>query len=601
MSVSRVTTFVPESPAVVRNHNSAHIVQFYRESRALVEALTKYIGNALTSGDAAVVIATEAHRDALENELSARGLDVGKAHEQGRYVWFDPNELLSQFMSDGMPDAAKFSALMGGVIERATSAARSDGQCVAMFGEMVALLWLEGKQAAAIRLEQLWNDLAKAHSFTLRCAYPMNGFSKSEHSEPFLKICEEHSAVVPEESYQALSSGEGRAQEVAVLQQRLEALEKQKALHDSQQQLQLLVEAVQDYAIFMLDADGRVKTWNAGAQRIKGYAASEIIGKHFSCFYFEEDLESGKPGRELEIAARDGRVEDEGWRIRKDGSKFWANVVITALKDSRGVLIGFTKVTRDFTERMLAEQNLRDAKVRLEESEKSLRELSLHLLRTQDEERRRIGRDLHDSLGQYLSVLKMKLDGLATSVSKDQPADPGELQQCAQLTEDAVKEVRTISYLLYPPMLEEMGLSFAIPWYLEGFTKRSGIKTTFEISPELGRMTADVELVFFRVLQESLTNVHRHSGSETAAVKLFVKDGSVVLEVSDRGKGTQARKFEEGGADWMGALGVGLRGMNERVRQIGGRLELHSSGEGTTVAATVPLETAREREAAAAQ
>ena len=101
-------------------------------------------------------------------------------------------------------------------------------------------------------------------------------------------------------------------------------------------------------------------------------------------------------------------------------------------------------------------------------------------------------------------------------------------------------------------------------------------------------------------MQESLTNVHRHSGSETAAVKLFVKDENVVLEVSDRGKGTLARTFEEGGADWMGVLGVGLRGMNERVRQVGGRLELHSSGAGTTVAATVPLDTAREREAGAA-
>ncbi len=390
-----------------------------------------------------------------------------------------------------------------------------------------------------------------------------------------------------------LTATSEHADESASLQQKLESFVKQKSLQESEQQLRLVVEAVQDYAIFMLDADGRVKTWNAGAQRIKGYAASEIIGRHFSCFYSQEDLDAGKPQRKLETAILEGRVEDEGWRLRKDGTKFWANVVITALRDSRGVIIGFTKVTRDFTTRMETEQALRESRRKLESSEKSLRELSLHLLRTQDEERRRIGRDLHDSLGQYLSVLKMKLDALKNSVAQYGDEASAELAQCSQLSEDAVREVRTISYLLYPPMLEEMGLNFAIPWYLEGFTKRSGINTTFSIAPELGRLSADVELVFFRVLQESLTNVHRHSGSETASVRLFIKDENIVLEVSDRGKGTELQTFEETGQDWMGAIGVGLRGMNERVRQVGGKLELHSGKEGTTVSASVPMITTR--------
>src|SRR6185312_3065087 len=144
------------------------------------------------------------------------------------------------------------------------------------------------------------------------------------------------------------------------------------------------------------------------------------------------------------------------------------------------------------------------SKRKLEESEKSLRELSLHLLRTQDEERRRIGREIHDSMGQYLSVLKMKLDSMASS-----PTAPEEAADCADLAEECVNEVRTISYLLYPPMLEEMGLKSAIPWYLEGFTKRSGIKTTFEIPQHFPRLGRDSELVLFRILQECLTNVQR--------------------------------------------------------------------------------------------
>ena len=121
-----------------------------------------------------------------------------------------------------------------------------------------------------------------------------------------------------------------------------------------EEQFRLLVEAVQDYAIFLLDPTGRIRTWNLGARRIKQYEATEIIGKHFSIFYSEEEKRHGKPQWELEVAQRDGRFEDEGSRIRKDGSRFWANVIITPLRDKNGKLVGFGKVTRDFTERMEA-------------------------------------------------------------------------------------------------------------------------------------------------------------------------------------------------------------------------------------------------------
>ena len=556
-----------------------HVVYFYQESDSLLDSLSDFIGSALGAGNAAVIIATKVHLDGLQQRLKACGLDTQKASSQGRYLALDASALLSQILVNGIPDEELFAGTVGRAIARMIATLKSPRPAIVAFGEMVALLWTEGKIEAAIRLEQLWNELAKKYSFSLRCAYPIASCQGEKNIPPLVRVCAEHSAGLFQDGHNLQSGGEGKI-----------------ALRRTEERFRLLVDAVQDYAIFMLDVEGHVSSWNTGAQRIKGYAVSEIIGKHFSVFYPEEDLRAGKPQRELEVAAKEGRFEDEGWRLRKDGSRFWANVIISAIRNERGELIGFGKVTRDYTERIKTSEILRkeinertEAQRKLHDSEKSLRQLSLRLLQTQDEERRRIGRDLHDSVGQYLVGLKMKVDSLKSSAERGQPRDSRELAECSQLIEEAISEVRTISYLLYPPMLEELGLKSAVPWYLEGFTKRSGIKTTFDVSPDFDRVPGDLELALFRVLQESLTNVHRHSGSSTAVVRLLSKDQAVILQVIDEGKGTQSKNLEDQAQDWMGTFGVGLRGMNERLRQLGGSLELSSTREGTTITATLPL------------
>lgn len=368
----------------------------------------------------------------------------------------------------------------------------------------------------------------------------------------------------------------------------------EEASRQGEERFRLMVEGVQDYAIIMLDRLGHIESWNTGAQRIKGYEASEILGKHFSCFYTGEDVSSGKPQQFLDAATL-GHAEQEGWRVRADGSRFFASVVITARLDSSGNLVGFSKVTRDITERMKAQQALRqeiaektEMQQKVVESEESLRRLSVTLLRTQDEERQRIGREVHDSLGQYLAVLKMKLDGLAASPADAYSDGAIELKQCSDLLTQCITEVRTISYLLYPPLLEEMGLKSAVPWYLDGFSQRSGITTTFDVPTQFDRLERDVELTLFRILQEALTNVHRHSGSPTAAVRLVRTSSEIVLEVIDHGTGISAEVLEQSGPGWVRSLGVGLRGMNERLRQLGGNLDIESSEQGTTVRATIP-------------
>jgi len=552
------------------------------------------VAEALAAGNAAVVIATSLHWAGLERRLLALTIDRRKALDEGRYIFLDAHELLSRISSSGTINESRFAELIGGVLRDARNAPGAQARHVAVFGELVALLWAEGNREQAIHLEQLWNRLAQKNRFSLLCAYPASSFDGDPDIEAFARMCAEHSEVLPTESYFALTSEKERLDNVAQLQHKSRMLDRLEASHAEEAQFRLFVDAVRDYAIFLLDCEGRVSSWNAGAERINGYKASEIKGQHFSCFYPQEDQQAGKPNAHLVVAADLGRVEDEAWRVRKDGSKFWANVVITAIRNRAGELVGFGKVTRDFTDKMLADRALQDevmerqrAQVSLQESEEALRHLSRHLLRTQDDERRRIGRDLHDSLGQYLAVLKMKLDSLAVSPCADD--DASELAQCVHLAEESIREVRTIAYLLYPPMLEEMGLKSAIPWYLDGFSARSGIRTTFEVGADFVRLSRHAEVALFRVLQECLTNIHRHSGSERAEVRLSKQEGNGVLEIKDQGKGIAPAISQPSGEDDTAGFGIGLRGMRERLLQLGGNLQVISGEVGTTIRAIVPL------------
>jgi two-component system, NarL family, sensor kinase len=182
----------------------------------------------------------------------------------------------------------------------------------------------------------------------------------------------------------------------------------------------------------------------------------------------------------------------------------------------------------------------------------------------------------------------MRLDALCANPA-DEATTGRQLAECAKLVEQCMREVRTVSYLLYPPMLDELGLKTAIPWYLEGFSRRSGIKTTFQASDDFERLSRDADLALFRVLQESLTNIHKHSGSSTADVRIFHEGQSVILEVVDQGNGLPAAILQESGREWAGSTGVGMRGMSERLRHLGGVLKITSSEAGTRLQAILPL------------
>jgi len=364
-------------------------------------------------------------------------------------------------------------------------------------------------------------------------------------------------------------------------------------LRQSDEIFRLLVSSVKDYAIFLLDEDGRVATWNQGAERIKGYKADEIIGQHFSVFYPTEARESRWPDRELQMAAKEGRFTDEGLRVRKDGSTFWAYVVITALRDEQGELRGFSKVTRDLTERRALEERTRqlnkelrsrvtellDSQRQVELRTLELQKLSTELLHVQDEERRRLARTLHDDLGQELVAIKIEIDAL----SKAERSPNKNLLRATVLADSALQKVRNMSYLLHPPLLDESGLLPALHWYFDGLQSRGQLRITFEYKPLLfPRLVPEIETAIFRVIQESLTNIYRHSQSQDARIELTQEHETVTLRIRDFGKGID--NHEVGRAP----SGVGISGMKERVKQLHGEFRISRAEPGTLVQATIP-------------
>ena len=367
-------------------------------------------------------------------------------------------------------------------------------------------------------------------------------------------------------------------------------IDRPRAIPDAQDDLyRLLVDSIRDYAVFVLDPEGRILTWNPGAQALKGYAKEEILGRHFSKFYLPEAVQSGWPERELALAVKEGRFADEGWRVRKDGTSFWASVIITPLRADDGKISGFAKVTQDMTERRQSEERvqalnreLRQRVSQLDESRRvielrtlELQKLSAQLLQIQDTERRRLARELHDDLGQQLAALKMLLPKVAGN------------EEAEQIAETAQVTVRNLSYLLHPPLLDETGLRSALDWYVQGLIKRSGMEISLSIKPVIfPRLSKEIETTIFRVVQESLTNVYRHANSESVRIELEKQADWVSVRVRDYGTGVPKDINDR---TLSSTLGVGISGMRERVRQFGGEMTVSRAEPGTLVEAKIPL------------
>jgi PAS domain S-box-containing protein len=350
-------------------------------------------------------------------------------------------------------------------------------------------------------------------------------------------------------------------------------------------------------AIIELDArDDTVKYWNRGAQQLYGWSQSEVMGKQIHALLrtvFPVSLEETKA--EL---IHHGNWQGELVHTKRDGTQLYVASHWTLREKTLRDSASWLEINRDITERKRAEQELQTVHGELEnrvaertaelaQSNQLLRLLSLRLLRTQDQERRRIARELHDGVGQYLAGISMTLESLKTGATASPASIARKIEEATQSTEACISEVRTMSHLLHPPLLEELGLASAARWFVEGFAARSGISTDLRIPEDLSRLGDEIEIVLFRVLQESLTNIYRHSGSKTAIVEIAADSQQAWLEVRDQGNGSgqPSQEFRPG---------MGITGMRERVKDIGGVLEIASDHTGTRVRAVVPLGPAKQ-------
>ncbi len=356
----------------------------------------------------------------------------------------------------------------------------------------------------------------------------------------------------------------------------------EEALRASEEMLRNLFESAPD-TVVVVNQLGQIERVNIQAERVFGYRRQELLNqpvelllperfrnrhvRHRASFLAEPHL---RPmGASLELYAR-----------RKDGSEFPVDIMLSPMGTPRGCWV--IVVIRDITSRTQTAEELK-------RREGELRALSASLLSAQDEERRRIARELHDGTAQNLAGLAMNLSLLLHSPHTPQDwAWRRILFESLALTEQCSTEVRNLSYLLHPPLLDDLGLTSALKSYITGFSQRTGIQVELEFQPEPGRLPQEVETTLFRIVQEGLANIHRHSGSLKAGIRLLVNEYTVRLEVWDEGKGFLDKVPHDHPVGAIG-FGVGIPGMRERAQQLGGGMEIHTGPQGTTIKVTLPL------------
>jgi PAS domain S-box-containing protein len=324
------------------NHANEHHVQLYVDDRHLINVLCRYIGRALATGERGVVVATPNHRDKLSQQLLTHGFDLESLTRQGQYMTFDAADTLNSFMAGGHIDEQLFHEGAQAILERINQFSKKAVSRTCVFGEAVALLWAAGKPEDALRFENLWNRAVNGQPFSTLCAYPMMGFYSETDLDLFLRICSEHSRFsLSDKDYSDVG-----LPFAAQFPPEPREFKNNLISHEAELRFQLLVEAVKERAVFMIDLDGNISTWNPGAESMHGYAANEVVGRHVTFLDDKDDSHHDELKSKLATAIQKGLFEEEYWRTRKDGSRFFATFTITPTRNESGDLIGFAETIR---------------------------------------------------------------------------------------------------------------------------------------------------------------------------------------------------------------------------------------------------------------
>ncbi len=356
----------------------------------------------------------------------------------------------------------------------------------------------------------------------------------------------------------------------------------------------------------IMAVDGTIIDANQLCLDACGYTSEQVLGKPFwetPWWRHSEEVQSKIKTATFQAAQGEAFRETLSYHWA-DGTERLVDFAVHPIFDDAKNILFLHPTGVDITDLKRAEENYRilaetlDAEVQLRTKEleqrnaevvlqsEQLRDLSSRLLQAQDAERRHIARELHDSAGQTLAALGMILSQLSEVSSGDIALVSSCAEECQRLVHHLSQEIRTTSYLLHPPMLDEIGLPDALSWYIKGLAERSGLDISLNVPKDFGRLSREMELVMFRLVQESLTNIHRHSGSKSAVIRLVCRDESVVLEIQDEGRGITPERLAQIQAQ---SSGVGIRGMRERVRQLEGQMNIESNGKGTKISFEFPL------------
>jgi PAS domain S-box-containing protein len=349
--------------------------------------------------------------------------------------------------------------------------------------------------------------------------------------------------------------------EIRIEQRTRELRESNQLLRESEERFRLLVEGVADYAIVTLGSTGDIVSWNPGAERIHGFTSEQAIGQNAKEFYLPEDIVRQKPTTDLRRALEQGRYEDEGWRVRQDGTKFWANVITTALQDEAGRPRGFAQVTRDVTE---------------------LRSLEKQLLEISDRQQMRIGHDLHDGIGQELTGIALLTQNLRQRLLQSNAVESAEAARIAGLANRVLEQTRQLARGLAAVDLGPEGLETALDDLAAKVHISLGRPCTVAVSGSLQLADDAVAMHLYRIAQEATNNAARHAKAQHIRIELNTGPEAVVLSIHDDGIGVRPKNGVH--------KGMGMHVMQYRARMIGASLEIRSNAGGTSVICSYPIQ-----------